>query len=275
MCAVRSRPLLRRQDGAPAALPPRCCRTRATWGCRSARPANPASLRPAAVHNAFLALLSSCLLAGLLLELGREAAKVAPEGAFRTAVVFLCDPAPHVLRSGRLYFLYYLNYLTKYVELSDTLLLCLRGKALPFLHVYHHAATMVLCWTQLASKPSMQWIPIVLNLMVHVPMYYYYAVATFGYSPWWKKHLTTAQIVQFCLDVPATALATTLKMNAVFAWGWFGGANTDCACDSLPAAYFGTGLLLSYLFLFINFFIKTYKQGVARRRAKAAAKKSS
>ena len=36
-------------------------------------------------------------------------------------------------------------------------------------------------------------------------------------------------------------------MNAVYKWGWFGGANTDCGCDSLYAAYFGTGLLLSYL----------------------------
>lgn len=74
--------------------------------------------------------------------------------------------------------------------------------------------------------------------------------------------------MQFCLDVPATALATTLKarvaaklrpraqpltpaprpqMNAVYKWGFFGGANTDCGCDSLYAAYFGTFLLLSYL----------------------------
>ena len=77
-------------------------------------------------------------------------------------------------------------------------------------------------------------------------------------------------------------------MNAAFKWGWFGGMNTDCGCDSLYAAYFGTGLLLSYLvralrhgssrrlaaltpctprqFLFIEFFIQTYKRGVAKRR---------
>lgn len=39
----------------------------------------------------------------------------------------------------------------------------------------------------------------------------------------------------------------SLQMNAVYKWGWFGGANTDCGCDNLYAAYFGTGLLLSYL----------------------------
>jgi hypothetical protein len=98
------------------------------------------------------------------------------DGYFWTAWVLFCDPAPHQLRSGLLLFLYYLNYITKYLELSDTLLLCLRGKPLPFLHVYHHAATLVLTWTQLAAKSGVQWIPILLNLMVHVPMYYYYAV---------------------------------------------------------------------------------------------------
>lgn len=113
-----------------------------------------------------------------------------------------------------------------------------------------------------------------LNLSVHIPMYAYYALATLGRSPWWKKHLTTGQIVQFCLDVPATGAATLLKMNAVYGWGLFGGANTNCGCDSLPAAYFGTGLLLSYLFLFIDFFVATYRKGAARRK-QARAKKSA
>jgi len=57
------------------------------------------------------------------------------------------------------------------------------------------------------------WVPIGLNLMVHVFMYYYYAVATLGYKVWWKRHLTTLQIAQFIIDVVVCSWATALKVR--------------------------------------------------------------
>lgn len=121
-------------------------------------------------------MLSSFLLVGIVHQLVQHWRAHSPHGAAWASWVLFCDPAPHQVRSGLLMFFYYLNYLTKIVELSDTVLLCLRGKPLHFLHVYHHAATLVLTWTQLVAKSGVQWVPIVLNLTVHVPMYYYYAV---------------------------------------------------------------------------------------------------
>ena len=83
-----------------------------------------------------------------------------------------CD-AQQEFTKGRLYFYYYLNYLFKYVELFDTVLLGLRGKPIPFLHrcprellarssllvvrcSYHHAATLVLTFTQLRAQSCVQ-----------------------------------------------------------------------------------------------------------------------
>jgi fatty acid elongase 3 len=94
---------------------------------------------------------------------------------------------------GRIYFYYCINYIFKFWELFDTgtlyaciissfhvlstdtlewsVLLVLRGRATPFLHVYHHASTLILCWSQMRAESCMQWIPMIINLSVHVTMY--------------------------------------------------------------------------------------------------------
>ena len=105
-------------------------------------------------------------------------------------------------------------------ELLDTLLLVLRGRPTPPLHVFHHAATLVLCWTQLMDDTACQWVPICLNLAVHVAMYAYYALATLGRTVWWKRHLTGAQIAQFAIDVPSCAAALLLRVRAGHLQWW-------------------------------------------------------
>lgn len=48
-----------------------------------------------------------------------------------------------------------------------------------------------------SSAAVLQWGGLLTNTAVHVLMYYYYFLTTQGVSPWWKKHITTFQIVQF------------------------------------------------------------------------------
>mmetsp|Transcript_30631 Transcript_30631/g.51595 ORF Transcript_30631/g.51595 Transcript_30631/m.51595 type:complete len:174 (+) Transcript_30631:95-616(+) len=159
---------------------------------------------------------------------------------------------------GRLYFIYYCNYLFKFYELLDTVIMILRKAPTPFLHVYHHSATLVLCWSQLHEHSTTQWVPIIINLAIHVVMYYYYAMATMGVKIWWKRFLTSAQIAQFVIDVVVCSLATVLKLAHMGYFGTeYGGWGNDCG-GTIVAGYFGTGLLFSYLLLFVNFYLCSY-----------------
>ncbi|RIA81282.1 fatty acid elongase [Glomus cerebriforme] len=177
----------------------------------------------------------------------------------------------HDAWTQRLELLYYLNYLVKYWELADTIFLVLRKKNLEFLHVYHHSMTMALCFSQLEGKTSVSWVPITLNLLVHVFMYYYYFRAAGGARIWWKKYLTTMQIVQFIIDLFFVYFCSYTYFTANY-WDWM--PNYGSCAGSESAAIFGCSLLSSYLLLFIGFYKKTYndKKGTTISKGKATAK---
>jgi hypothetical protein len=193
------------------------------------------------VHNAALAAVSAWLLGEMLLQLWRMFTEEGPWDAF-------CDPTGRWTLSGRMVWLLYLNYLLKYVELGDTIWLALRGKPTPFLHVYHHSATLVLCLTQLRGATSPQWFVVSINLAVHVLMYSYYALQTAGIDVWWKRLVTVAQIAQFVVVIAGCSLALTV--------GLLGGPGA-CHGDMF-AGFFGVAVLLSYLVLFVRFYRQTY-----------------
>lgn len=207
------------------------------------------------LHNITLSIFSFFLLACLLEELVPLYQK---HGLFW----LICNKGAF---TGRLQLLYYLNYLTKYYELIDTVFLVLAKKKLEFLHVYHHSLTMALCFVELAGQASVQWVPIVLNLAVHVVMYYYYAISLFYKNIWWKKYLTTMQITQFVIDCFAIYFASYVVFSDLYFPSF---KVVSASCSGAPyAAYFGCSLITSYLILFVQFYGKTYQQ----RKAKAVS----
>lgn len=50
----------------------------------------------------------------------------------------------------------------------------------------------------------LQWIIVVVNCLVHVAMYYYYAMSSMGIRVWWKKYITMAHIIQFIIYISST-----------------------------------------------------------------------
>ncbi|EPT04343.1 elongase of fatty acids ELO [Fomitopsis schrenkii] len=211
------------------------------------------------LHNIFLS-------AGSLLLLSCMAEEIAPLYWKHGLFWVMCDEG---MWNKRLELFYLINYYFKYLELIDTVFLALKKKPLAFLHVFHHSATALLCYTQLNGKTSVQWIPITINLSVHVLMYYYYYATAGGAKIWWKKHLTTMQIAQFVVDLFAVYFGT----YSYYAANYFPNLpNVGSCAGTESAAIFGCALLTSYLLLFIDFYIRTYQKPVKGKAPQANGK---
>ncbi|XP_066996660.1 very long chain fatty acid elongase AAEL008004 [Anabrus simplex] len=121
---------------------------------------------------------------------------------------FRCQPvdysnSPMALRMARTCWWYYFS---KFTEFFDTLFFILRKKfnQVSNLHVIHHGCMPMSVWMGMKFAPGgHSTFFALLNTFVHIIMYFYYMVAAMGPQfqkyLWWKKYLTTVQMVQFVL----------------------------------------------------------------------------
>lgn len=99
-------------------------------------------------------------------------------------------------------------YVSKCMEFMDTFFFILRKKEnqLSFLHIYHHSTMFCVWWAGTRFVPGGSVLTAVMvNCIVHVLMYSYYALAAMGPHIqkylWWKKYLTILQLIQFAAGV--------------------------------------------------------------------------
>jgi len=211
------------------------------------------------LHNAALSIASGVLWLLLLSAISHIYFK-------RGFLDLLCDPN-QLNTSGPHVFYYYVNYLLKYVELFDTVLLALRDKPMMFLHVYHHAATLVLTWVHLRANTCVQWLPIFLNLLVHVAMYAYYTLNALKIDVWWKRFLTQAQISQFIVVLVMSMPPFSFRISHDL-----GLASSPRCTGTYEATFFGIGIIASYLLLFMRLYGDTYKAKSQRKASRAVEK---
>ncbi|XP_051150946.1 uncharacterized protein LOC127265260 [Andrographis paniculata] len=204
-----------------------------------------AVLRPlAAVHNTILCALSVIMAVGCALSVIHQT----PPG---NPMWCVCFPAGTEQR-GPTFFWGHVFYFSKVLEFVDTLLILLSGsrtRRLSFLHVFHHAVVVVMCYLWLAAPQTLFPVGVVTNSAVHVLMYGYYLLAALGHRPPWKRAVTDCQITQFLFGYLISGLMLYLHFSG-------------SGCSGMRVWVFNTIFGTTLLVLFLNFHIKNY----ARKR---------
>jgi fatty acid elongase 3 len=216
-----------------------------------------------ALHNLFLCLLSLAMSLGIIYNL----IPIYQSGSFLQAYCGKAGPVePGVATHdfGAMSFWCCVFYFSKYYEMLDTVLLVLKKRPLTLVHVYHHFIVPYLFWGFLSTETSGQWSLAAANSLVHVFMYYYFMITTLGYTVWWKRYLTMMQIVQFFLDLGVT-WPHLLFLRSFHIW--------ECRGE-MWTVYFGQAVGISFVYLFTEFYVKSYgSEEAAKHRTAEESRK--
>ena len=141
---------------------------------------------------------------------------------------------------------------TKPVEFVDTVFIVLRKQHLAFIHWYHHATVVVVCWYALGAHrgPANCIYYVTMNSVVHAIMYTYYGLKSIRVPVprFINMVITSMQIAQMIVGILINILAA-----------YYTFFRPDMPCDDEPMQiYVALGVYMSYFFLFCRFFYNAY-----------------
>lgn len=138
---------------------------------------------------------------------------------------------------------------SKYFELVDTALLVIRRKPLTFLHVAHHALTLLLCHLLYVRRSGTGLAHAAVNLFVHAIMYSYFAMTQIpGLKRLVAKHAYLITILQIAQMVFGAYLNAGVLLVAD------GPCHVDTACATASLALYAL-----YGVLFTRFYLRRRK----------------
>lgn len=146
-------------------------------------------------------------------------------------------------------------YVNKLMDLLDTIFFVLRKKQshITFLHIYHHISMVILVYgigKYFAGSEGQ--LTGFINIIVHIFMYFYYTVSSFGttftFHLKYKKYLTRMQIAQFVIVLIHSVAAHYVS----------------CGFNLIVIKIFMIEAIANLL-LFLNFYRKTYGKGKGSR----------
>ena len=141
----------------------------------------------------------------------------------------------------------YIHYLSKFLDYFDTWFIILKKKhnQLSFLHIYHHSSIAII-WASLINigiGNGTVSFGCLINSFIHFLMYSHYLWTSFGYNNPFKKYITQCQIGQFYICFIHSILVFVYETN-------------------FPSYYalIQLNYQIQMIFLFSNFYIKTYEK---------------
>jgi len=166
------------------------------------------------------------------------------------------DPKSSGMRMAAVAHIYFLS---KFLEFLDTFFFIVRKK---FSHVsrlqlIHHGIMPIFTFLMVRWLPNgHETFGVGLNSLVHVIMYSYYFLAALGphMQPylWWKKYLTTFQMIQFCCCFAKSLVRVLGVAECGYPWQF------SLICCGMTVMFFG---------LFAEFYVQEYRNKAAMKKA--------